>query len=505
MTTKPKRHLSSIILVKLLVFVMVIFLVSALGSFLFLASDSRKVYEDTMELYTQKDIQYFTEKQKEENFSKDSIDEYLYEDISTYKLGETGYILRADENMVITASNRVDLIGKTLPEVGFSVEEGKEYAQTFYAVADGERVCAFGDNSPGFFIFYVMPLKEILLEPLETAGVITVTMVLVCLCIYAGATMLIRKNVVRNIQSLNRSLSRITGGDLDEKVDIRDSIEFDSLSDDLNATVDRLKGLIEEEARRIDDELAFARITQSSSLPSVSALSARKEIDIDAYMGAARQVGGDFYDFFLIGEKRLGIVIADVSGKGIPAALFMMRSEASIRNRALQGGTPVEILEDVNEFLCDGNESMLFVTVWFAILDLETGEGMAVKAGHTDPVFRRGPDNFEMVKSESDLVLGAIKGVQYVNTVFRMNPGDCLFVYTDGVTEAMDKDGHFFGKKRMVDALNRDPHSSVQKLIKNVRSAISDFTGEADQFDDITMLCLEYRGKGGLVNEKQRL
>ena len=495
MTTKPKRHLSSIILIKLLVIVMVIFLLSAQGSFLFLASNSRKVYEDTMELYTQKDIEYFTEKQKEENFSKDSIDEYLHEDMSAYQLGDTGYILRADENLVITASNRADLIGKTLPDVGFPVEEGEEYSQSFFASVEGKRVCAFGDNTLGFSIFYVMPLKEILAEPSETAVVIVITMVLVCLCIYVGVTVLIRRNVVKNINSLNRSLARITGGDLDERVDIRDSVEFDSLSDDINTTVDRLKGLIEEEARRIDDELAFARVTQSSSLPSVSALSARKEIDIDAYMGAARQVGGDFYDFFLIGENRLGIVIADVSGKGISAALFMMRSEALIRNRALQGGTPAEILEDVNGFLCEGNEAMLFVTVWFAIMDLETGEGMAVKAGHSDPVFRRGSDNFEMVKNQSDLVLGAMEGAQYVNTHFKMNPGDCLFVYTDGVTEAMDKDEKFFGKERLLDALNRDPNSSVRELIKNVRSAVSDFVGEADQFDDITMLCLEYRGK----------
>lgn len=495
MAAKQKRHLSSIILVRLLIIVTVIFLVSAQGSFLLLASNSIKVYEDTMELYTQKDIQYFTEKQKEENFSKDSTDEYLHEDMSAYQLGDTGYILRADKNMVITASNHADLIGKTLPEIGFPVEEGENISQTFFTSAEGTRVCAFGDNTPGFYIFYVMPLKEILAEPSETVAVIMITMIVVCLSIYAGVTVLIKRNVVRKISSLNRSLSQITGGNLDERVDIRDSIEFDSLSDDINTTVERLKSLIEEEARRIDDELAFARITQASSLPSVSALSARKEIEIDAYMGAARQVGGDFYDFFLIGENRLGIVIADVSGKGISAALFMMRSEALIRNRALQGGTPAGILEDVNGFLCEGNEAMLFVTVWFAIMDLETGEGMAVKAGHSDPVFRRGSDNFEMVRSQSDLVLGAMQGVQYVNTDFKMNPGDCLFVYTDGVTEAMDKDGNLFGRKRMLDALNRDPNLSVKELIKNVRSAVSDFAGEADQFDDITMLCLEYRGK----------
>ncbi|MBQ9063994.1 MAG: SpoIIE family protein phosphatase [Blautia sp.] len=501
MIIKRKRHLSTIILVELLVIVAAIFLISAQGSYRYLAFKSRKMYEDTMKLYTEKDIQYFEDNRK--GSLEESIDEYLNEDISTYQFGETGYILRADENLVIIGSNRTELIGKTLPEAGFPVEKGGVYSQTFSAVVEGEKVCAYGDNSAGFFIFYVMPLEEVDTDPSETARIVIVTMILVCLALYIGATVLIRKNVVKSINSLTGSLSRITEGNLDERVDIRSSIEFDSLSDNVNATVDRLKGLIEEESRRIDEELDFARITQSSSLPSVSALSARKEIDIDAYMGAARQVGGDFYDFFLIGENRLGIVIADVSGKGISAALFMMRSEAFIRNRALHGGTPAEILEDVNGFLCEGNESLLFVTVWFAILDLETGKGMAVKAGHTDPVFRRGSESFETVKSQSFLVLGAMKGVRYENTDFEMNPGDCVFVYTDGVTEAMDKDGELFGKKRMLAALNRDPHSSVRQLIKNVRADVSDFVGEADQFDDITMLCLEYIGKkGDVINEQ---
>ena len=430
----------------------------------------------------------------EEAICREVINEYLTTDMSMFTLGEDGIVMRADEDLVVTAGNRPDLIGKLLPEIGIPVERGKEYSQLFHVRLQGENVFAYGDNTLGFYIFYILTEKEVLESPLETLNSLLLVMGLVCLSIYLGVTILIHNRVSKNIRSLAGSLSAIAEGNLDEELNVRDSIEFDSLSDDINTTVNRLKELIDQAARRIDEELAFAKVIQTSSLPSVSAMSSRKEIALDAFMATAKEVGGDFYDFFFLGKDKVCLVIADVSGKGISAALFMMRSEALIRHRALQGGTPGEILTYVNDSLCEGNESGLFVTVWLAILELSTGKGTAVNAGHENPIVRRGSGEFAYVKYPHFPMLGVWEGTKYESHDFELKAGDCLFVYTDGVMEADNGKKELFGEQRVLDALNSEPDSSAQQLIMNLRSSISDFVGEADQFDDITMLCVEYLG-----------
>ena len=220
----------------------------------------------------------------------------------------------------------------------------------------------------------------------------------------------------------------------------------------------------------------------------------RTEFDIYATMDPAKEVGGDFYDFFLIDDDHLALVMADVSGKGVPAALFMVIAKTLIKNRALMGGSPGEILAYVNDQLCEGNDAGLFVTVWLAILEISTGKGMAANAGHEHPALRRGDGTYELVKYRHSPAVATLEGIRFREHEFQLEPGDSLFVYTDGVAEATDANNELFGEERTLAALNRDPAASPKDLLANVKEGIDTFVGDAMQFDDITMLGLHYFG-----------
>lgn len=249
------------------------------------------------------------------------------------------------------------------------------------------------------------------------------------------------------------------------------------------------------EKERIGAELNIATQIQADMLPRIfPAFPDRKEFDIYATMTPAKEVGGDFYDFFLIDEDHLGLVMADVSGKGVPAALFMVIAKTLIKNRAQMGGGPGEILQYVNEQLCEGNDAELFVTVWFAILDLKTGKGLAANAGHEHPALRRADGQYELVVYRHSPAVATMEGMRFREHEFELHPGDSLFVYTDGVAEATNAQEELFGTDRMLTALNRDPDAAPETLLRTVRKDIDAFVGDAPQFDDITMLGLHYLG-----------
>ena len=263
---------------------------------------------------------------------------------------------------------------------------------------------------------------------------------------------------------------------------------------DMNEYIRNLTAVTAEK-ERIGAELNVATQIQADMLPRIfPPFPDRKEFDIYATMTPAKEVGGDFYDFFLIDDDHLGIVMADVSGKGVPAALFMVIAKTLIKNRAQMGGTPAEILRYVNDQLCEGNDAGLFVTVWLAILEISTGKGMAANAGHEHPALRRRDGTYELVKYRHSMAVATMEGISFREHEFRLQPGDSLFVYTDGVTEAMNAASELFGEERIVDALNREPAARPQKLLKNVKASIDSFVGGIEQFDDITMLSLYYGG-----------
>jgi sigma-B regulation protein RsbU (phosphoserine phosphatase) len=219
----------------------------------------------------------------------------------------------------------------------------------------------------------------------------------------------------------------------------------------------------------------------------------RREFDIYASMDPAKEVGGDFYDFFLVDEDHLCLLIADVSGKGIPAALFMMASMIILANNAMMGKSPAQILADTNGAICANDREEMFVTVWLGILELSTGKLTAANAGHEYPALQKAGGRFELLKDKHGFVIGGMAGARYKEYELQLEPGDKLFVYTDGVPEATDAANELFGTERMLAALNEDPAAAPEQILEQVRRAVDGFVKDAEQFDDLTMLCIEYR------------
>jgi len=272
------------------------------------------------------------------------------------------------------------------------------------------------------------------------------------------------------------------------------SESFGRMMEDITSYVRNLT-VITAEKERIGAELNVATQIQADMLPRIfPPFPERNEFDLYASMEPAKEVGGDFYDFFLIDEDHLGLVMADVSGKGVPAALFMVIAKTLIKNRAQLGGTPSEVLTYANDQLCEGNEAELFVTVWFAILTISTGKGLASNAGHEHPAIRRKDGQFELIKTKHSPAVATMEGIRFREEEFELHPGDTLYVYTDGVAEATDANNKLYGTDRMLEALNKDPDATPEVILKNVRSSMDEFVGDAPQFDDITMLACKYNG-----------
>ena len=256
-----------------------------------------------------------------------------------------------------------------------------------------------------------------------------------------------------------------------------------------------------QKTERLATELNLASEIQNNVLPNIFPVyPERSEFDLYASMDTAKEVGGDFYDFFMIDDDHIALVMADVSGKGVGAALFMMVARTQIKTRAQIGGSPAEILYDVNNSLCEGNLAELFVTVWLGILEISTGKGMAANAGHEHPVVRRKDGEYELVVYRHSPVMGAMEEMKFKEHEFQLYPGDSLFVYTDGVAEATDASNELYGTDRMLRALNKNPDAMPEEVLQNVKDDIEVFVNGAEQFDDITMLCIKYNGTEGTGN-----
>ncbi len=310
--------------------------------------------------------------------------------------------------------------------------------------------------------------------------------------------------ITRPIVKLASSVGDIGHGNFDQKIPVETGGEIGMLVNRFNEMQDNLKEYLENirqitaEKERIGAELSVAAQIQADMLPrKFPAFPDRKEFTIYAAMDPAKEVGGDFYDFFFTDNDHLAMVMADVSGKGVPAALFMAISKALIKSNAQQLGadaSPSKVLYEVNNQLCEGNDAELFVTIWLAIIDLTTGRGVAANAGHEHPALRRKGGNYELIVYRHSPIAAAMEGIQFKEHEFRMNPGDSLYVYTDGVTEATDANDKLYGTERMVKALNKDPNADAQTVLKNVREDIDSFVKDAPQFDDLTMMCFQYFG-----------
>ena len=319
----------------------------------------------------------------------------------------------------------------------------------------------------------------------------TLSDILLFTVLYVLVAMLVDALVVNNLKRVNVSLDRITNGNLDEKVWVRTSTEFTELSEDINQTVTALKGYIDQAEQRMQQELKLAKAIQAAALPSNFNLPA-ENIELYALMTPAKQVGGDFYDFFYADRDKLCLVIADVSGKGVPAAMFMMRAKTAIKNYASHGNSAAHVLEHVNNTLCEGNDAEMFVTVWLGILDLKTGKMNCANAGHEYPVLMRAGGDYELLKDRHGLVLAAMEGIRLKEYEIDLDPGDRLFVYTDGVPEAINEKEEAYGTDRLTDKLNKLKDMPQEQTLESVLRDIRNFAGTAEQFDDITMMGITF-------------
>ncbi len=262
--------------------------------------------------------------------------------------------------------------------------------------------------------------------------------------------------------------------------------------------IDQVKRVTAEK-ERIGAELDMASKIQGSQLPTLfPPFPDRKEFSLYASMTPAKEVGGDFYDFFMIDDDHMAFVMADVSGKGVPAALLMMVSRVLIKSTMQNGKGPAETLASVNNQLCEGNDADFFVTVWLAVLEISTGRGMAANAGHEHPALRRADGNYELVIYKHSMPVGVMKDLPYKEHEFQLHPGDSFFVYTDGVAEATDRNKEMYGTGRMLEAMNRNPDAMPEQVLGCIAQDIDRFVDGAEQFDDITMLCFRYLGPEGL-------
>ena len=251
------------------------------------------------------------------------------------------------------------------------------------------------------------------------------------------------------------------------------------------------------EKERIGAELNVATQIQADMLPRIfPAFPERQEFEVYATMNPAKEVGGDFYDFFLVDDDHLAVVIADVSGKGVPAALFMVIAKTLIKNHAQNRETPGEVFTQTNAQLCEGNDAGLFVTAWMGVLEISTGKFVYVNAGHNPPLLKRAGGQYEWLKSRPGFVLAGMEGIRYRENTLELMPGDTLYLYTDGVTEATSSAQELYGEERLQAALNEASELPVSQLLPRIKNCIDTFVGDAEQFDDITMLGLQYHTRG---------
>ena len=332
------------------------------------------------------------------------------------------------------------------------------------------------------------------------------TMVITSLIIIIALSLRLNHSLLKPVRVITAEATRFASENVQAGQKLRSTIRNEDDIGYLAEAIDQMEEQIHDyvsnltrvtaEKERISTEMSLASRIQKDMLPNIfPAFPDRDDFDIFATMDPAREIGGDFYYFFLIDNTHLCVVIADVSGKGVPAALFMMAATIVLVDNARMGKTPSQVLRSANEAICSTNREEMFVTVWLGILDLETGRLTASNAGHEYPVMKHPGGGFELIRDPHGFVVGGMEDIEYNDYELIMEPGSKLFVYTDGVPEAATRDDRLFGTDRMLEAMNADPDADPVTLLQNVKAAVNDFVADAEQFDDMTMLCLEYKGK----------
>ena len=371
------------------------------------------------------------------------------------------------------------------------------------------RIGRYMDN--GWLLSVQIPENEIFAEVESKNRRFSALFALFSAAMLSFAYILVSRFINAPIKQLTADVAQLAIGNLDTKIRITSKNELGLLAETFNKMTGDLKNSIEENAReravkeRIGAELGVATRIQASMLPCIfPPFPERTEFDLFASMLPAREVGGDFYDFYFIDKHNLAVVIADVSGKGIPAALFMVITKTLIKNCSLCRN-PKDVLESVNKKLCEGNETGMFVTAFVGFYNITTGRLVYVNAGHNPPLVKKRGGNYEYLKTDPCLVLAFLNDTKYREEEIYLGGGDVLFMYTDGVTEAMNSGRDMFGEQKLLDALNKNKDSPPHALLRAVKSEVDAFAGGAEQADDITMLALKISEKASSSSETKEL
>ena len=417
-------------------------------------------------------------------------------------VGNNGFVAVCDDQLCLVIDN--DYAGMPISAIGITppqeMLEGKTATALYYAdIVDGKTDLSMRHMYvfkfiEGYCIIAAMPETEAVFMRDASTYTSIFMQVLIFAALFVFIYVLIKRVIINNLKKINDTLGRITEGDLEVTVDVRSNEEFSSLSDDINSTVATLKRYIAEAAARIDKELEYAKQIQLSALPTN--FPSGETYSIFAQMIAAKEVGGDFYDFYQLSDTTVAILAADVSGKGIPAAMFMMTAKTIIKDLAESGMAVHDIFTKANEKLCENNESGMFVTAWMGILDLATGHMQFANAGHNPPLVKHGDGSFEYLKTRAGFVLAGMEGICYKLGELTLQLGDRIFLYTDGVTEATDVHNALYGEGRLQAFMNSHASLEAEKILPALKADIDGFVGEAPQFDDITMLMLDYHSQG---------
>ena len=431
------------------------------------------------------------------------LNEFVVDVTKNRHVGTGGFVAVCDDKLSMVIDNEYS--GLSIATIGIEppaeMKEGKTATALYYAdIKDGKTedsleymyVFKFVE---GYCIIAAMPTDEAMFMRDASLYTSIFMQVLIFAALFVFIYILIKRVIINNLKKINDTLGRITEGDLNVTVDVRSNEEFSSLSDDINSTVSTLKRYIAEAAARIDKELEYAKQIQLSALPTN--FPQNEDYKIYAQMIAAKEVGGDFYDFYKLNDTTVAFLVADVSGKGIPAAMFMMTAKTIIKDLAESGMAVNDIFTKANEKLCENNESGMFVTAWMGILDLQTGNVKFANAGHNPPILKRVDGSFEYLKTRAGFVLAGMEGVNYRIGEFTFNEGDRLFLYTDGVPEATNVENKLYGEERLLTFMNENASMEATELLPALKENIDNFVGEAPQFDDITMLIFDYKLKKG--------
>ena len=429
------------------------------------------------------------------------LNEFVIDVTKARHVGTSGFVVVLDEDLCIVTDdehidNHISTLGIEPPE---EMAKGQTATMLYYDDFVGGTECMYVFKFvEGYCLIAAMPVAEAMF--MRDASMLTSVFmqVIIFATLFVFIYILIKRVIINNLQKINDTLGRITKGDLNVTVDVRSSREFSSLSDDINSTVSTLKRYIAEAAARIDKELEYAKQIQLSALPTN--FPQNEDFGIYAQMIAAKEVGGDFYDFYKLNDTTVAFLAADVSGKGIPAAMFMMTAKTIIKDLAESGMAVNDIFTKANEKLCENNESGMFVTAWMGILDLTTGKMQFANAGHNPPLLKRVNGDFEYLKTRAGFVLAGMEGIRYRVGELTLYPGDRLFLYTDGVPEATNTQNKLYGEDRLLTFANQNALVEATAFLPTLKANIDEFVGEAPQFDDITMLMFDYKPKQGGVH-----